>query len=160
MEAQPGAIRFVVAQGANLDKDWITCDNGNTSPFYGNCYAEWDDNSNGNLIWMSVSSDGGLTWAAPVTPAGAANGLGGEPLVQSNGTVIVPFLADSSDIESFSSNDGGASWSAPVIVSAINAHQDAGGIRSDALPSAAMDAAGNVYVVLAGLQLPRRLRVE
>ena len=138
---------IVVAQGANLDKDWITCDNGNTSLYYGNCYAEWDDHSSGNLIWMSVSNDGGLTWSAPVTPVGAANGLGGEPLVQSNGTVIVPFLADSSDIESFSSNDGGTSWTAPVNVSAIDAHPDAGGLRSDALPSAAMDAAGNVYVV-------------
>lgn len=138
---------IVVAQGANLDKDWITCDNGNTSPYYGNCYAEWDDNSNSDLIWMSVSSDGGLTWSAAVTPGGAAHGLGGEPLVQSTGTVVVPFLADVSDIESFSSNDGGASWSAPVRVSAISAHPDAGGLRSDALPSAAMDAAGNVYVV-------------
>jgi hypothetical protein len=137
----------VVAQGANLDKDWITCDNNNASPYYGNCYAEWDDNGNGNLIWMSVSNDGGLTWSVPVTPIGAANGLGGEPLVQSNGVVIVPFLADVSDIESFSSNDGGTSWSAPVNVSAINAHPDAGGLRSDALPSAAMDVAGNVYVV-------------
>jgi hypothetical protein len=138
---------IVVAQGANLDKDWVTCDNSAASPGYGNCYAEWDDNGNGNLIWMSVSQDGGLTWSAPVTPAGAANGLGGEPLVQSNGTVIVPFLADSFDIESFSSNNGGTSWSAPVQVANINAHPDAGGIRSDALPSAAMDAAGNVYVV-------------
>ena len=138
---------IVVSQGADLDKDWIACDTTTTSPFYGNCYAEWDDNGNADLIWMSVSNDGGLTWATPVTPVGAANGLGGEPLVQSNGTVIVPFLDDAFDIESFSSTDGGATWSAPVVVSAINAHVDAGGLRSDALPSAAMDAAGNIYVV-------------
>jgi hypothetical protein len=138
---------ILVAQGANLDKDWITCDDTATSPGYGNCYAEWDDNGNSNLIWMSVSNDGGLTWTSPVTPAGAANGLGGEPLVQSNGTVIVPFLADAFEIESFSSTDGGGTWKAPVQIASINAHPDAGGIRSDALPSAAMDAAGNVYVV-------------
>src|SRR5215472_2448483 len=29
---------------AFLDKDWIVCDDTSTSPFYGNCYAEWDDN--------------------------------------------------------------------------------------------------------------------
>jgi len=138
---------IVVSQGANLDKDWITCDNTNTSPYYGNCYAEWDDNGQADQIWMSTSSDGGLTWAAPVKPAGAVLGLGGEPLVQSSGRVIVPFLGDASDIESFTSTDGGASWSAPVQVSNITAHQDAGGLRSDALPSVAMDAAGNVYVV-------------
>ncbi len=134
---------ILVAQGANLDKDWITCDNNNTSPHYGNCYAEWDDNGQSDQIWMSTSNDGGLTWAAPVNPAGTALGLGAEPLVQSNGTVIVPFLGDASDIESFTSTDGGTSWSAPVVVSAINAHQDAGGLRSDALPSAQMDAAGH-----------------
>jgi hypothetical protein len=138
---------IIVSQGANLDKDWITCDNINTSPHYGNCYAEWDDNGQADQLWMSTSNDGGLTWAAPVTPTGTALGLGGQPLVQANGTVIVPFLADAFDIESFSSTDGGTSWSAPVVVSAINAHQDAGGIRSDALPSAAMDAGGNIYVV-------------
>ena len=138
---------ILVSQGADLDKDWITCDNNNASPYYGNCYAEWDDNGNSDLIWMSVSNDGGLTWAAPLTPARAAFGLGAEPLVQSNGTVIVPFLADAFDIESFSSTDGGATWTAPLVVASVNAHQDAGGLRSDALPSAAMDAAGTVYVV-------------
>jgi hypothetical protein len=61
--------------------------------------------------------------------------------------VIVPFLGNASDIESFTSTDGGASWSAPVQVSPVNDHQVAGGLRSDALPSAAMDAAGTVYVV-------------
>ncbi len=138
---------ILLSQGADLDKDWITCDNNNASPFYGNCYAEWDDNGNADLIWMSVSNDGGLTWSAPATPAGAANGLGAEPLVQSNGTVLVPFLADAFEIESFSSTDGGATWSAPLVVSLVNAFPDAGGIRSGPLPSAAMDAAGNVYVV-------------
>jgi hypothetical protein len=138
---------ILVAQGPNLDKDWITCDNNNTSPHYGNCYAEWDDNGQADQLWMSTSADGGLTWAAPVTPAGTALGLGGQPLVQANGAVIVPFLADAFDIESFSSTDGGATWSAPVVVASVNAHVVAGGLRSDALPSAAMDAGGNVYVV-------------
>src|ERR1044071_5775209 len=26
------------------DKNWIVCDNTATSPFYGTCYTEWDDN--------------------------------------------------------------------------------------------------------------------
>ena len=135
----------IVANGANLDKDWITCDNTTTSPFYGNCYAEWDDNGNGNLIHMSTSSDGGATWSAPQSVA--ANGLGGVPLVQPNGTVIVPYLANAPFIESFSSSDGGATWSTPVVVSQVNDHAVAGGLRSDALPSAAIDAVGTVYVV-------------
>ena len=139
---------IVVAQGANLDKDWITCDNSTASPFYGNCYMEWDDNGNGNLVWMSTSSDGGLTWASASTPAGSTHGLGAEQLVQPNGTVAVPFWSDGSgEIESFLSSDGGATWNAPVLVAAVNARPAAGGLRDDPLPSAAMDSAGNIYVV-------------
>src|SRR3954453_1044940 len=100
----------IVANGANLDKNWITCDNTATSPFYGHCYAEWDDNGNGNLIFMSNSTDGGATWSPQVSTSANANGLGAEPLVQPDGTVIVPYLANAPFIESFSSTDGGASW--------------------------------------------------
>src|SRR5215467_7289173 len=85
---------IVVSQGFSLDKAWITCDSTSTSPHYGNCYLEWDDNRNNNLILMSTSADGGLTWSMPISPDGAPHGLGGQPLVQPKGTVIVPFLAN------------------------------------------------------------------
>src|SRR4051794_12488731 len=49
------------------DKNWIVCDNTATSPFYGNCYTEWDDNGAGNRMEMSTSTDGGLTWGAAKT---------------------------------------------------------------------------------------------
>lgn len=138
---------IVVRQGADLDKNWITCDNSPTSSHYGNCYMEWDDNGQSNLIFMSTSSDGGLTWSPGVNPAGNPTGLGGQPLVRPDGRVIVPFLANAPFIESFSSTDGGTSWNAPVQVSALNAHPVAGTLRSLSLPSAQMDAAGSVYVV-------------
>lgn len=96
---------IVVAQGANLDKDWITCDNTAASPHYGNCYMEWDDNGSGNLVWMSTSSDGGLTWAPAITPVSSTHGLGAEQLVQPNGNVVAPFWSDGSgEIESFLSS--------------------------------------------------------
>lgn len=136
----------IIAQSADLDKDWITCDNTPTSPHFGNCYMEWDDNGNNNQMFMSTSSDGGLTWSAGSAVANA-NGLGGQPLVQSDGTVIVPFLANAPFIESFSSSNGGASWGNLVQVSDVNDHQVEGGIRSDALPSAQEDGAGNIYVI-------------
>lgn len=140
----------VVAQSPGLDKDWLVCDGTITSPHYGNCYMEWDDNNNGNLIQMSTSTDGGLTWASPVTPATTPHGLGGQPLVQPGGTVLVPYLADAAfppAIQSFSSSDGGTTWGSSVKVGAVSDHAVAGGLRSDALPSAQIDAAGNVYVV-------------
>jgi len=136
----------IVANGADLDKDWITCDNTSTSPHYGNCYEEWDDNGSSNLMFMSTSSDGGLSWSAGVAVT-AARGLGGQPLVQPSGTVVVPFLANAPLIQSFSSTDGGTTWGNVVQVAAVTDHAVAGGLRSGALPSAQEDAGGNVDVV-------------
>jgi hypothetical protein len=58
----------------NSDKNWIVCDDGAPSPYYGNCYAEWDDPpaGGGDEILMSTSSDGGLTWSTPATTVDAA----------------------------------------------------------------------------------------
>jgi hypothetical protein len=50
-------------------------------------------------------------------------------------------------IQSFSSSDGGATWGGVVQVAAVSDHAVAGGLRSDALPSAQEDAAGNIYVI-------------
>jgi len=127
------------------DKNWITCDNHSGSPFYGNCYVEWDDFSQADRIYMSTSSDGGTSWSAPVDTAGAATGIGGQPLVQPNGNVVVPILGN--EIDASMSTDGGASWSAPAKIASVSAHRVAGGMRTDPLPSAEMDAAGTVYVV-------------
>jgi hypothetical protein len=127
------------------DKNWIVCDSTSTSPYYGNCYVEWDNPDTGDGVLMSTSTDGGVTWGAAKAPATQPSGIGGQPLVQPNGTVIVPI--ETSGISAFVSTNGGGSWSAPVTVANIQAHTDAGGIRSGPLPSAAIDGAGNVYVV-------------
>ncbi len=136
----------VVSQGANLDKTWIACDTTSTSPFYGNCYMQWDDNGAADQVYMSTSSDGGITWSARIAVS-TALGLGGQPLVQPSGTVIVPFLTDGFAISSFSSADGGATWSVPVQIATVSQHAVAGNLRSDALPSAQIDASGNVYII-------------
>ena len=39
---------------------------------------------------MSTSSDGGRTWAAPTTGPDRPCVIGGQPVVQPSGTVIVP----------------------------------------------------------------------
>ena len=72
------------------DKNWIVCDSWPNSPHYGNCYMEWDDPLNSDEILMSTSTDGGLTWGAATPTANSAAGIGGQPLVQPNGTVVVP----------------------------------------------------------------------
>jgi hypothetical protein len=129
------------------DKSWIVCDTHSNSQFYGNCYIEWDDNSLGNVIEMNTSTDGGLTWG-PALTAGGAGGIGGQPLVQPNGTVIVPIdNAFEGSVLAFKSTNGGASWTSPVTISGITSHGEAGGLRSGPLPSAEIDGDGRVYVV-------------
>ena len=141
----------VNADGDFNDKNWTACDNTASSPFFGNCYTEFDDNTLGDLIQMSTSSDGGQTWGASLPTADNAHGIGGQPLVQPNGTVIVPingFAGNNFLMLSFTSANGGASWSKTHIISRIGFHHAAGGIRdSIPLPSADIDAAGTVYVV-------------
>lgn len=135
---------------ASSDKNWIVCDSWATSPFYGNCYLQWDDPFNNDAILMSTSSDGGLTWGAALPTANFSQGIGGQPLVQPDGTVIVPIetaLTTTGVISAYSSADGGASWTAPVSIASIQFHGDAGGIRSGPLPSAAVDGAGTIWVV-------------
>jgi hypothetical protein len=130
------------------DKDWIVCDDTPSSRFYGHCYVEWDDFLQGNLILMSTSTDGGLTWGTALSPAGFPSGIGGQPIVQPNGNVIVPMNdAFQSSIVSFRSTDGGLSWSSTVSVASISDHFVAGNLRTSPLPSAEVDPLGNVYVV-------------
>ena len=134
--------------GQDFDKNWVACDNTDTSPFYGNCYHTWDDFGDGDRILMSTSSDGGLTWSDPIMTAKRVYGLGGQPLVQADGDVIVPAAnAFEKAIIAFRSTDGGESWGDEVIVSHVRDHGVPGDLRSGALPSAEVGADGTVYTV-------------
>ena len=102
---------------ASSDKNWIVCDSYSASPFYGNCYIEWDNPNTGDGILMSTSSDGGLTWSAAIGTANHASGIGGQPLVQPNGTVVVPSRPVA--CHRYRSTDGGKTWSKPVTIANI-----------------------------------------
>jgi hypothetical protein len=130
---------------AFYDKDWIACDATATSPFYGNCYVQWDDANAGNRLRMARSTDGGLTWTMSTAPNSGV--IGGQPVAQPNGNVVVPIDdAFESQVEAFVSTDGGASYTGPTRIAGLTTHAVAGGMRTDALPSAAVDASGKVYV--------------
>lgn len=134
-----------------LDKNWTVCDNSPASRFYGNCYTEFENPSENDLIFMSTSTDGGATWDKLTNPAGMPSGVGGQPVVQPSGAVIVPIDIEAGNkvtISSFMSVDGGQSWTAPVLIANTDYHPSAASIRNgDVLPSARIDGAGNVYVV-------------
>ncbi len=131
-----------------LDKNWTVCDDTASSPFYGHCYTEYDNNSQANLVQMRTSRDGGLTWGAAKTTPDNACVIGGQPVVQPNGTVIVP-IDDCFEtaVLSFRSTDGGLTWSRTVLAAQILFNGDPGGIRSGPLPSAEVDKSGRVYVI-------------
>jgi hypothetical protein len=136
---------FVTKTGGP-DKNWIICDNTVTSKFYGHCYSEWDSTNAGDLIQMSTSTDGGLTWSPAVATQGQDFGIGGLPLVKPGGRVIVPFLGFTGSVMAFVSTNGGQSWTKAVSVGAFINHGEAGDIRSAGLPSAAIDKVGRVWV--------------
>ncbi|HKP18690.1 MAG TPA: sialidase family protein [Gaiellaceae bacterium] len=137
----------VVATGSIPDKNWVVCDNTPASKFYGNCYVEWDDNGIGNRIKMNTSTDGGLTWGPSRETADHATGIGGQPLVRPNGTVVVPVAnANIAKLMYFTSANGGASWGAPMKITTISDHEVASNLRTEPLPSAEIDKQGRVFV--------------
>lgn len=135
----------VSATGVFYDKNWTACDNSPDSPFYGHCYTEFDNASSRDLELMSTSADGGLSWGTPTPTADNVHGLGGQPVVQPNGRVVVPFEG-LPGIRAFTSDDGGATWNASVLISTRSAHR-VPGVRTSSLPSAEINRDGTVYVV-------------
>ncbi len=139
------------------DKTWTVCDDTATSPFYGNCYIEWDLNSAGNLIQMSASTDGGLTWGAKKTTTTGEAGIAGQPVVQPNGTVVVPIdNANETAVGAFHSADGGSTWTDVTTIAIIRNHAEAGSLRSGPLPTAEIDGAGRVFVAWSDSRFRRR----
>jgi hypothetical protein len=144
--SSPTAVALATGS-ADFDKSWVVCDGTPTSPHYGNCYAQWDDFGDVNRIRMSTSTDGGLTWGPAKTTADHAQGLGGQPVVQPNGTVVVPMAnIDETAIAAFRSTDGGATWSTTRTIDDADHHTPPGGMRAGPLPSAEVDGKGRVYV--------------
>jgi len=142
----PISIPPPVSNSVDLDKNWTVCDNHPASHFFGHCYTQFDNFGDGDRMLMSTSTDGGLTWSTPIQPAGKEKGLGGQPVVQPSGRVIVPYEALNNSISAFYSDDGGASWSRAVKVASVHDHRAAGGLRTSPLPSAEIAADGTVYV--------------
>jgi hypothetical protein len=153
-----GSPVIVHSQGTDLlDKNWTTCDDSPSSRFYGNCYTEFDDNTQLNLVQLSTSSDGGQSWGAPVTTPDAACVIGGQPLVQPSGTLVMP-ISDcfETSVLSITSTDGGRTLNQPAFVSQQIFFGAAGNLRSGGLVSADIDHDGTVYVTWADCRVESR----
>lgn len=143
-----GAPIILRAGGSDLlDKNWTTCDDTPSSPFFGQCYTEFDDNTQLNLVQLSTSTDGGATWGPPVTTPDQACVIGGQPLVQPNGTLVMPIDQCTEDlVMSVRSTDGGKTLSLPTFIGQALNFGAQGNLRAPDLPSATMDGSGTVYV--------------
>lgn len=128
-----------------FDKNWIACDNTATSPYYGNCYAAWDDANGGGVIHIGVSDDGGASWTLKI--ANGTAGLGVQPVALPDGTVVIPYYGFNGQMQVVRSTNGGATWSAPQTITPVHTHRVAGNLRTDALPSAEGDGGGKIYLV-------------
>src|SRR5207237_8245831 len=81
-----------------LDKEWIVCDNGASSPYRGHCYLSYSDFRT-LAISTQVSVDGGSSWSGPLSPPDNAGrrsiegsfAPGVQPVVEPDGTVVNPF---------------------------------------------------------------------
>ncbi len=83
----------------DLDKEWITCDNGAASPFRGHCYLSYFHVGSGE-IRTTTSTDGGADLERSRSRARRCrrDGVdfnGAQPLVLPNGTLVVVYTASS-----------------------------------------------------------------
>ncbi len=153
----------VTGRNGDLDKEWVNCDNGASSPFAGHCYLSYFHVPSGELR-TATSTDGGATWgvpvaSSPVPPRGMEyNGV--QPEVLPDGTLVLVFNVfvggddqgegeRADEIDATRSTDGGATFSAPVVAARFTAAAIQG-IRTESLSSAEVDGVGRVYVAWEG----------
>lgn len=139
-------------EGTALDKEWITCDNGAASPFLGRCYLAYTDIAHeiapgriGVFVGVQSTSDGGLTWSTPVLLQVDADQVSPavQPVVRPDGELVVVFFEDGV-VEAVRSTDGGVTFSERERISNLQV-SGTRPLRGFSLPTAAVDASGNVY---------------
>ena len=134
-------------QGITFDKNWIACDNGQTSPYFGRCYLTYTHSTDNDMLEVISSDDGGLTWSPPVD-VGARPAVGVFPVIRPSGELVLVYLWETRPfaISASRSTDGGASFDAPTrIADTLTATCGVRRLRAFPLPSADVDAAGRVW---------------
>jgi hypothetical protein len=141
-----GPIDAALAQTEDLayDKNWLTCDNGVTSPFRGRCYLAYTLVGDPDAVAVQRSDDGGQTWSPPSTVRTPVTGV--IPVVQPSGMLHLVFWSPRTGMVSVSSTDGGATLAEPVTIAEFEA-RNARPFRAPPLIAADVDAAGRVVAV-------------
>jgi len=136
------------------DKEWIACDNWPQSPHFGSCYLSYSDTI-GEQVVAQASSNGGLTWSAPVAAPGfpgrqsirGSYAPGVQPLVLPSGRAVIAFY-DEGQLSVVYSDDGGQTWTEKTGVAGAH-YRPHKGIRAGPLPTSAVDSQGRAYVAWA-----------
>jgi hypothetical protein len=136
------------------NRPWIGCDNHHSSPYFGNCYVAWQDftlTASTNVI--EVSSDGGITWGAPVAAPDQTAGSIGGVAIQPNGHVFLIGAyggPKQPQLYSIESTDGGKTLNRSVYITTEYFNfPGQGRMRADPFPSAGVARDGTIYVVTA-----------
>jgi hypothetical protein len=138
------------ASSAGTNGHWLACDNNVGSPYYGNCYDAYLDYSSGvsAVNALVVSSDGGLTWSAPVSSPDQTAGLPTSFAIQPNGHFVVLGRnggPNGDQAYAIPSIDGGTTLQSTVDIAT---HQfDYPWLRADPSLTSAVDGHGTIYVV-------------
>jgi RTX calcium-binding nonapeptide repeat (4 copies) len=143
---------IVEGDGQEYDKEWITCDTWAASRFRGRCYLTYMNFST-DTIETRRSTNGGLTWSAPVTvdasrPPAIVNGP--QIAIRPNGHALLIFSVWGSplggnEIAVARSGDGGLSFSAPARAVVLDAGE-LSWLRAPPFASVDVDAGGTVHV--------------
>jgi len=134
-------------EGIAFDKEWIACDNGRSSPFYGRCYLTYTHSADEDALALTWTDDGGQTWSTP-TDVGAQPAVGVIPVVRPNGDLVLVYLWETQRfaISASRSTDGGRSFAPPLRIAELAPTSGCGvpGFRVFPLPAAAADSAGRL----------------
>ncbi len=142
-------------RGIVFDKPWVACDDHRASPYFGRCYALWDElgmhfGGPDEVVLASTSRDGGRHWSAPVRTADQVSGAGVVPLVRSDGSVTVVYLNTQHPfhpaIAEFATSDGGHSWGGSSTIAKVRRSPRELPVRDPGFPSAAIGDDGTIYV--------------
>jgi hypothetical protein len=131
------------SNGIAYDKNWVVCDNSDTSRFYGRCYIVYTHSADRDMLAVTWSDDGGLTWSIPAD-IGVRGGVGVFPAIREDGRLVVVYLLQVGGfaIAAAHSPDGGATWTAPTRIADVSGRCRIPRFRAFSLPAAAVDGSG------------------
>ena len=140
------ALEERAVDGVAFDKNWLSCDNTPSSPFYGRCYLVYTHSADRDMLAVTWSTNGGLDWSPPAN-IGVRPGVGVFPAIRPTGELVVVYLLQGGgfSIAASRSADGGATWGPSVRIAAVDGGCRIPDFRGFSLPSAEVDRNGRVW---------------